>query len=150
MTDEARIKRLTELARQAWPHDDVAVVIASVDVDDSLFVEVQRDEEEESYSLAGVHHPRALDALEAALLVLADYERVPLTPDAVLADRVRALEKQAGTFADKWRAREEKLEKLAEGWERDADEYHGKPGVPPGERQLIHVLARELREVVKP
>ena len=131
MTDEARIKRLTELARQAWPHDDVAVVIASVDVDDSLFVEVQRDEEEESYSLAGVHHPRALDALEAALLVLADYERVPLTPDAVLADRVRALEKQAGTFADKWQAREAKLEKLAEGWSETLTSTTASPAYRP-------------------
>ena len=64
MTDEARLARLTELARSVWGggyawYDDDRASIAGVHT-------------ERMDSVIEIQHPRALDALEAALLVLAD------------------------------------------------------------------------------
>lgn len=69
MTDEARIARLTELARRVWPE-----AVAGFTSDSSnysvptAYVESTRNGSTE----ISIDHPRALDALEAALLVLAD------------------------------------------------------------------------------
>lgn len=68
MTDEARIARLTELARRVWPD----ALVSSEGLPDYAGVHI--------YDAAGQargmrvsinNHPHALDALEAALLVLA-------------------------------------------------------------------------------
>jgi len=62
MTDEARIERLTQLARRVWPSQDATVrwdpmydVAAVINDRSTILLELQ--------------HPRALDMLEAALLV---------------------------------------------------------------------------------
>lgn len=96
MSEQARLARLTELAREAWSTlQDVRVYAdwrghASVTYPDSP-VTRQR-------LISFEAHPRALDALEAALLVLADEARIPLTADQVTRD---ALEK----LAEEWEAR---------------------------------------------
>lgn len=63
MTDEARIARLTELAQRVWPRAEAYEHGEIVDVG------VQ---EARGYRLTlRIWHPSALDALEAALRVLA-------------------------------------------------------------------------------
>lgn len=68
MSDDERLKRLTELARRMWPHAHVATSgrpdFAAVDVFDA--------EGHYRWSPMAIHHPRALAALEAALRVLAE------------------------------------------------------------------------------
>jgi hypothetical protein len=65
MSDEDRLARLTELARKAWPHNDIAI--------DSCgdFVRVTDPKDVTDPTLAQLDHPHALDALEAALCMLA-------------------------------------------------------------------------------
>lgn len=63
MSDDERIQRLTELARRVWPDELVIEIITdaegvSVESDRCILCTVEQ-------------HERALDALEAALLVLA-------------------------------------------------------------------------------
>lgn len=83
MSDE-RIERLTELARRVWPHLDEQKVIAETSGGAMITYTYlsplsattldSPDEEERyvSYHTRIMQHPRALDALEAALLVLAE------------------------------------------------------------------------------
>lgn len=64
VTDEARIARLTELARRVWPDERSAEIRQPVGKAMCFGGS--------GYQLVGIgSHPRALDALEAALLVLA-------------------------------------------------------------------------------
>lgn len=62
MSDEARIARLTEMARKVWPGAAVSVAGDAVVVDAI---------NEPRFPLQ-VHHPRALDVVEIALIVLSD------------------------------------------------------------------------------
>jgi hypothetical protein len=66
-SDDARIARLTELARKVWPGIDAAVLCASSGASAGVYSRAQS----ENLVLMVLAHPRALDALEAALLVLA-------------------------------------------------------------------------------
>jgi hypothetical protein len=61
MTDEERIERLTELARHVWSDAEIEADRNQVHVETSA---------EWGFALS-IKHPRALDALEAALRVLA-------------------------------------------------------------------------------
>ena len=71
MSDEARIARLTELARKVWPEENVQIGNPKGKAPAKSGVFVASSE----WTLLGVGaHPRALDALEAALLVLADVD----------------------------------------------------------------------------
>lgn len=175
MTDEARIARLTELARRVWPDAAAAMVdgVASV-------VEIPGYYE----CLYIARHPCALDALEAALLVLADEERVPLTERRVLEDRIAALERDRATLLRRYQEEQAKVailddafrtasaalneaeaatwaEQLAKAWDERAAEHeaasqrahdankdhHGayQAGVATGRT----ACARELRERAK-
>lgn len=64
-SDDARIARLTELARKVWPD-------AAIDFEEGHDLEVWTPAEGawRCERIAMHAHPRALDALEAALLVL--------------------------------------------------------------------------------
>lgn len=70
MSDEERIARLTELAREVWPQESVPVDVVS----SAAGARVIHDSPGNHHplSLAFIAHPRALDALEAALLVLSE------------------------------------------------------------------------------
>jgi hypothetical protein len=68
VTDEARLERLTELARRVWPDEAGMRIEYDPDSRDGTNICVH---DGYSYTLAELRHPRALDALEAALLVLA-------------------------------------------------------------------------------
>jgi hypothetical protein len=70
MTDDARLQRLTELARKVWP-DGEADARASADPNECAACVVLHPDGEWQQALAIMQHPRALDALEAALCVLA-------------------------------------------------------------------------------
>ncbi len=74
VTDEARIARLTELARRVWPGDKLDIVVRGEAVRVMLGGE-DTGMPMITTSLLTVVHPRALDALEAALLVLANGDR---------------------------------------------------------------------------
>lgn len=66
MSDDERIARCTELARRVWPE-------ASVEFSCRMWcVDAPNNAHDAVVEMLAVHdHPRALDALEAALLVLA-------------------------------------------------------------------------------
>lgn len=68
MTDEARIARLTELAQRVWP-DLLDVRVYADATHASVTFVYSPTTRAKGLSIEG--HPRALDALEAALLVLA-------------------------------------------------------------------------------
>lgn len=102
MTDEARIARLTELARRVWP-GEVADNIPAVQQEAGHWVEVYG--RRVSVLMSVRSSSRALDALEAALLVLADEERVPLTERRVLEDRIEALERDRATLVRRYEER---------------------------------------------
>lgn len=63
MTDEARLARLTELARRVWP-DDREIAVEHYEKREVIVWG------HDGESHARIDHPRAFDALEAALLVL--------------------------------------------------------------------------------
>lgn len=79
MTDEARIARLTEIARRVWPDAEIEADKRQVLVETSS----------EWGDAVTIKHPRALDALEAALLVLADQGRMDDPSPIEAAQRVR-------------------------------------------------------------
>lgn len=97
MSDE-RIERLTELARGVWP--DIGLVVASTGQAAGVH---ERGGEERMLAML-LCHPRALDALEAALLVLAgdsdfykrNYEQAEeeCTRERERADNAEAREKR--------------------------------------------------------
>lgn len=66
MTDDEQIARCTELARRVWPDLDAAIVAGA------LSAGVYSGAQNETMVAMILRHPRALNALEAALLVLAD------------------------------------------------------------------------------
>ncbi len=125
MTDEARIKRLTELARRVWPDAAAAVV------DGVPSVHEMTDYYGEYIHIA--RHPRALDALEAALLVLSGDlvltgdERNLMRPDI---RRVIEANVEVGMAYTKLLV---DVEQLAGEWDRSGD-------------PAIKVCAAELRE----
>jgi uncharacterized protein YoaH (UPF0181 family) len=72
MTDEARIERLTELARRVWPMlINVRVVRDPIGHEAAVLHDVLGGGHSLSPQVLRISHPRALEALEAALLVLA-------------------------------------------------------------------------------
>jgi len=72
MSDDERIAKLTELAQRVWPDEPYggAHVVA---YGDAAWVRVRPNTEH----IKVLGHPRALDALEAALLALAVAPREP-------------------------------------------------------------------------
>ena len=141
MSDDDRIERLTQLARRMWPDRPYVEVRSGIG-----FAEVRDGPRDGGWidSLLRVDHGNALDALEAALLVL-DGARV--VPDGALRDAycrgvVDALEESPA-----W------VEQLAAQWEREALE-------PPPEtvrtahppyllRVALQECAKELRARAK-
>lgn len=86
MTDDARIARLTELARKMWPD---AVIDASDPVNVKVHGAVERSGgRAEWIERIYIGHPRALDALEAALRELAkpDGSALPEVIDEIRAE----------------------------------------------------------------
>lgn len=162
MTDEARLARLTELARRVWPELERPHVWAPTEVGTAIPGCALDDE---GLEYIHVHpHPRALDALEAALLVLADEERVPLTERRVFEDRIEALERDRATLVRRYKDRELEqaawVEALAQEWEvkagtiarRVAQRLPSNEYAPLLTEMLTTVvdgLARELRERAK-
>jgi hypothetical protein len=104
VTDGERMQHLTELARKVWPGRGMQVVHAEY-IGDLPGFEVLGDErDDEPVPLCVAAHPRALDALEAALCVLAQ-EPLP-------------------EFEDKLNRLRHDLELLTAQWERDAGTPH--------------------------
>lgn len=155
MTDDQRIERLTELARRAWLEKDGVVVestpqthgayvlheVSGIDTPTGLPISWTGE-------LATIYHPRALDALEAALLVLDDQERIPLTERRVLEDRIEALERDRAALTRRYRDREFEgrawVEELAQQWEAEIPKLEALD-VPNAEGLLSKCIA-ELRE----
>lgn len=157
--DEARIGKLTELARRVWPRDrEIAVC------QDGAEAEVLGHDCD---SLIRIEHPRALDALEAALLVLAgepaDFDELLARssvgqglralredPEAELArveeeltPEVMEILRRANDEPPAW------VEQLAAKWEAAAD-AHSPLGAPPYPvDRMRRDCARELRERAK-
>ena len=127
MTDEARIARLTELARRVWTSRTNVRVVHDREYDAAivLYDAASRD----TRPLVSIPHPRALDALEAALLVLAGDAKVH--PDGALRDAYLAGANAGYTEQTKW------VEQLAARW----DELH-----EGGYNASFAECARELRE----
>lgn len=69
MHDEERLKKLTELARRVWPSLDGTISIEEFGCEGHVIV--RRNAILSEVLLIATEHPRALDALEAALSVLA-------------------------------------------------------------------------------
>lgn len=116
MSDAERIASMTELARRVWPGPEPAVQVAISRNEAS----VEQPGHEDSGPLATIIHPRALDALEAALLVLAG--DLALTGDernAMRPDILRMIEANVELGTAHTRLLVE-LEALAGRWETDA------------------------------
>jgi hypothetical protein len=135
--DDARIQRLTELARKVWPeleHPSIEGPLESIASGATLH--------DDGLEYLHVHpHPHALDALEAALCVLAGEEPMPVSwvqyRDAV--DRTMRLEERLGA-----------LEQLASDWERYAKFERGDgPGRPGPAYVAYEQCAAELRKRAK-
>jgi hypothetical protein len=77
VTDEARIARLTELARRVWPQFENLRVVATP-IEALVLFDYGSEKRRDTSTLLHVPHPRALDALEAALLVLSEERPVRL------------------------------------------------------------------------
>lgn len=158
MSDELhaeRIERLTQLAREVWPDRDEQMVIheitgAAMIAYRSRFpcstVDGSEGERIVSYHTR-IDHPRALDALEAALLALVgDNTRAQL---ARLEERVRdvlqtELARRDGALPA-W------VEQLAREWEKLADGVHARrgDGVITDYENALRENAEELRERAK-
>lgn len=157
MSDDERIARLTELARRVWPN-------AAVNAwGDAAWVERHAGE----YPCLSVAHPRAHDALEAALLVLAHGRETVvqtlsrmsaprITPKHVAAARehVGRLEELRAWYQVHIAPHENELaertdeppawvEQLAQEWEAF------EPDVVPGQDGALRHCARELRKRAK-
>ncbi len=122
VSEDERIARLTELARRVWTQRRNVRVTAS---EDAAFV--MADVGSQSYPVISIPHPRALDALEVALLVLADEVefRRKMPPREITAFGPTAIEyADGGTLhivADDTPAW---VEKLAKEWDKTADDLH--------------------------
>jgi len=106
MSDDERIARLTDLARRVWPDADVGV---SADAYAGLVV---NHRPHANLDLALVKHPRSLDALEAALLVLNGQVSDALV--GLAGETVLAIEAKYRARAFAW------VEELAAEWEARA------------------------------
>lgn len=145
MTDEARLKRLTELAREVWPKE------ASFDIRNSGNGKAYVFDGNGFLCVGIGGHPRALDALEAALLVLADHERVPLTPDAVLRSKLQSAEQSRDKLRDAYAGLMLRLAKLAEKWLAEGAQAASLGGASdPVIRDVLRAAVWELREALKP
>jgi hypothetical protein len=105
MTDDARIERLTALARKAWPKAAITVY------DDSAHVHSTPGDEGTAKSYGFIEHPRALDALEAALETLAD--------EVHLADGSDGKSAHPKTLSECWRLIEAMDRELLEAHENE-------------------------------
>lgn len=133
MSDD-RIQRLTALARRVWPQDDPLVVAVPSDASVWLFDDVIDDVR----AIHIISRPRALDALEAALLVLALPE-TGIESSTTVLDLCRANTELGMALVD-LRLR---LGALAEEWESAAEESD------PHSGSIWSRCAAELRERAK-
>ncbi len=152
MTDESRIARLTELARRAWPEGptlmaggDSAFLFKG---DDMIHVALVQE------------HPRALDALEAALLVLVagpaavsleGYQRDLLEAEARTKEWRQLADEHMQAKNELWLRTQAWVEQLAAKWEHDAgiELAHSTGPYRSGRAALYNECARELRERAK-
>lgn len=148
MSDEERLKQLTELAQRVWPDLEKPKVDA---IDESGAFRAGLEDDGMDY--IHIHpHPRALDALEAALLVLAG-ERPTVNEWAarLAADSVAAGEAEYGRphAPPAW------VEQLAQEWEarakkqtRETAKKFGPAASAMGPvlEALVSGMATELRE----
>jgi glycine/D-amino acid oxidase-like deaminating enzyme len=81
--DDERLARLTELARRLWPDQGATVRW-------DAFYDVAKVVNERGTILFEMQHPRSLDALEAALLVLAGEDPLGKWARKLAEDSVRA------------------------------------------------------------
>ncbi len=117
MTDEKRIERLTGLARKVWPNKaDVHVLAPGVDGCEEWDACVVSDPDGDWAQLLCCDGPCAVDALEAALLVLAG----ELTC-VVEAGHLRGLEERAESAETKLAALRGVCRSLAVTWAMQAD-----------------------------
>lgn len=178
MTDQARIERLTELAQRVWPdiHVDVDTSATPCSTEgrrlgawvQQYFPRPVGPVESGPVLLSVPEHPRALDALEAALLVLAGDDPSPaslaeipeLSPDALSLGRGVVGRKLASMLPKDWRPTQAQcdaaqlaltgqvpawVDELASEFEREAEQpYH------PEKRHALKHCAAELRERAKP
>lgn len=141
MTDDERIQRLTELARRVWPDQGAGV---SWDP----FYDVAKVINDRRTILFEMQSPRAFDALEAALLVLADDEG-----EAAMFSAGRRFEQAmrkcqsdppawVGKLASEWEQRAAKWVSMHES-HHDEDEC---ADACYAEARQVLVCADELRE----
>lgn len=117
MTDDERVVRLADLAQRMWP----GATISHESDGTSVITGIQSDGERSwTEEPVFIRHPRALDALEAALLVLADEARIPLTADQVTRDALESCRRDREALVRRIREERAAMEQLAEQWERDA------------------------------
>jgi hypothetical protein len=125
MTDYARTARLTELARALFPEQSELEVIDDNPADMLPWCAVAWDKSERVDAPLLVfecHHPRALDALEAALETLAD--------EVHLADGSDGKSAHPKTLSECWRLIEALDRELLEAHENElrlSREAKGKP-----------------------
>jgi len=110
MSDDERLARLTELARRLVHGASIQYGDTNIAGDPSFEVFDVADD----IVLRIPAHPRALDALEAALLVLAD--------DVAVDDDAARLAQAAAAFVRLTRGAPAWVEQLAAEWEDDAAE----------------------------
>lgn len=144
MNDDERIARLTELARREYG-PRAAVYRRTWKDGEEAWIERSWDEA----PCLSVEHPRALDALEAALLVLSSkYPGMMRLALADLSDRGKLSTAKVTLRSDEppaW------VEQLAAEWERASERpVASEPNLYDGTRmQTLEQCAAELRERAK-
>lgn len=107
--DNERIARLTELAQRVWPGYDIGVSEGIGDDDEIVGAAVTLDPLGEWQQAIACGHPRALDAIEAALRTLAGE---PSAESFAALDRYRESEAKLVEDARAHRRLREGVEKL--------------------------------------
>lgn len=154
MSDDKRIQRLTELAGRVWPDREDVVALTHVDGSASVVWRtilpsirldgVASDDRPMTTAIRIPPHARAIDALEAALLVLAG------------EDRHESTKRYAQAMQERAEAAERRLvdvEKLADWWERKATDLLERTRDYDTEceaaAETFQLCAAELRERAK-
>ncbi len=119
MSDDERIARLTELARRVYGPDAVLVFNAKDDVRVKHSLRVIAGAAMWTEALC-IRHPRALDALEAALLVLEDAD-VKVTSRTAFHEAVHVAANKIDESRAAW------VEQLAAWMERNAEAVREAP-----------------------
>jgi hypothetical protein len=143
VSGDERIVRLTELARRVWPDEPRLVVDHEPEYLSATVLDRPWHDPDTSALLKVERHPCALDALEAALLVLAAGGRI--TPqvqaahDALVGDSLAWVEQ----LATQWERESDELRELMRSHdERDAFRLYG-------EAKALSACAAKLRERAK-